>query len=213
MGVSAGEPAEAPASSEEHTPEEGLPHPAAPDLRGSHLLLSVAGVVAVPSADLVPVPAGSSSFGYGGGLRAAVGLGLNRHGVLRLDGGAAWLTGVTRCDSCSALSGDVGLSIAYVLAQGIAFEPWAAYGLGYRYGSSDFATISETAHGLDVARLSLGGDYFPTPSFGFGPVIETDIGLQVSPDTAGYVGFFAGLRATFDFMRAGTDLSSNVARR
>lgn len=213
MAARAEEPAQQAPAAEEYTPEEGLPHPAAPDLRRSHLLLSAGGVVAVPSVNLVPVPAGASAFRYGGGPRGSVGLGLNRHVLLRLDGGASWFRSGAGCADCRAMSADVGASLAYVLVQGIAFEPWAAYGAGYRYASSEVDGLSETAHGLDVARISLGGDFFPVPSFGFGPFIETDIGVRVSPDTAGYVAFAAGLRFTFDPLRMGTQIAPTIAAR
>ncbi|MBW2524920.1 MAG: hypothetical protein JRI23_12120 [Deltaproteobacteria bacterium] len=211
-GPTRAEPAEEPAEPE-YTPEEGLPHPPAADLRSGHLLIAAGGGVWVPSVGLLPTTEETGSFSVGGGLRAALGIGLTRHVVLRVDGGAAWFDGTSACDSCQAQSIDVGLGLAYVLAQGIAFEPWAGYGMGYRYASFETGTAEATAHGFDVARLSLGGDFFPLPSLGFGPFIETDIGVTVDPDTAGYVGFLAGLRIAYDPMRTGTEITSTVAGR
>lgn len=195
------------------TPEEGIPRPAAPDLRTRHWLLSAGGAVVAPSSGFAPSVGDFGAFSVGAGLRGALGFGLARHVLLRADGGAAWLTGATGCDDCSALSGDVGLGLVYVLAQGIAFDPWIGYGAGYRYAESQRPDFSASSHGVDVARLSLGGDFFPLPSFGFGPFIEADIGVQVDPETTGYAAFLAGMRLTFDPLRIGTEISPAVARR
>ena len=77
----------------------------------------------------------------------------------------------------------------------------------------DVRASDDDRTGIDVARLGLGGDFFPTASFGFGPFIETDIGVRVDPDTTGYAAFLAGLRLTFDPLRMGTEISPAIARR
>lgn len=207
--------AQAPAEAERDIdPDEGVPRAPALDLRGGSWLFSVAGAVMVPSADLVPSAPGFGSLTVGGGVRGAIGFGISRHVLLRLDGGAGWLTGSELCEDCSALSVDVGAGLVYHLAQAIAFDPWISYGAAYRYSASSMGDDTLTAHGIDVARLSIGGDYYPVAAFGFGPFIETDIGLNVDPDPLGYVAFLAGLRFTLDPLRAGTQIEpTSIARR
>lgn len=215
-GSSPGEPNEDAAAEAEQTfdPDEGIPRAPALDLRGGSWLFSLAGAVMVPSADLVPSAPGFGSLDVGGGIRGAIGYGISRHVLLRLDGGVGWLTGSELCEDCSALSVDVGASVVYHLAQALAFDPWISYGAAYRYSASTMGDDTLTAHGIDVARLSIGGDYYPVAAFGFGPFIETDIGLNVDPDPLGYVAFLAGLRFTLDPLRSGTQIEpTSVATR
>jgi hypothetical protein len=59
-------------------------------------------------------------------------------------------------------------------------------------------------HGVDIAQISFGADFFPVPGFGFGPWFETDMGTFVAwPDgstrgTRFYAFFLLGLELELD---------------
>lgn len=195
------------------SPEEGIARDAAEDLRTGHWLFSVGGAVVAPSDRLTGVTGELGEPSVGGALRGLVGVGVSRHTLLRLDGGGSWLAGGGLCAECSAASYDVGLGVSYFLAQGVAFDPWIGVGVGYRYGLADRDDLSETTHGLDFLRLSLGGDFFPLALLGFGPFVEADVGVQLSAEEQIYGTFLAGLRVTLDPLRSGAELSPAVASR
>jgi hypothetical protein len=201
-------------------PDEGISRPAAEDLRSGHFVLGVAGVVLAPSAHLLGAGADVGAPTVGGGVRGMLGIGVSQHVVLRVDGGGGWLGGSNLCASCTAASYDVGIGVDYHLAQGIAFDPWIGLGAGYRYGRAAIelpapggAERVDASSGIDVLRLSLGGEFFPLALLGFGPFIETDVGVQVHPETVAYGVFLAGLRISLDPMAAGSEVEPAVARR
>ncbi len=158
------------------------------------------------------LPADSlSSAGLGFG--AHLGLGLSRALVLELGGRYAMLGAQEDCADCKASSFDLGVGFSYHAAQGIALDPWVSVGVGARWMSFPNAAFSlpdlsgkfgETSMmGLDLARLALGGDFYPLPSLGLGLFMEADIGRSVSPPIAGllpsaYVFFEMGARIVFD---------------
>lgn len=192
-------------------PDAGTKRPAGPDDRTGHWLIQgKLGYVAPVGSLATDLPAtrvlsGGPAFG------ANLGLGLSRVTVLELSGAYALLSGADDCSGCSGRSLDLGLGLVYHLAQGIAFDPWISYGAGYRMATlegttrirSVARTFSDAAfHGLDVARLALGGDFFPLPSFGVGVFLAVDAGTFVSrPEGFGQsaYGFFqAGIRLALD---------------
>jgi hypothetical protein len=212
------EPGGKPEAAAKPDPDQGVARAAAEDLRSGHFLLAVAGVVLAPSANVVPGNAQVGQPSVGGGFRAMLGFGVSQHVVLRADGGGGWLSGGDLCDGCSAASYDVGLGVDYHLAQGIAFDPWIGIGMGYRYGrtaASQPAGGDQIDHcsGIDVLRISLGGEFYPLALLGLGPFIETDVGVQVDPGAKAYGVFLAGLRVSLDPMSYATEMQPAVARR
>ena len=192
-------------------PEDGLPKPDPADLRSGHLLLSAGGGVWAPSQGFTPNIEGFGRLDVGGTVHVDVGYGLSRHAVLSATAGYSRMVGAS-CDGCGADSIDAGLRITGIIAQGFGFEPWASYGIGYRFTSLSFGEgpagtnpddLDGTVHGLDVARLQVGGNYFPLASFGFGPYLGADIGLRDFSSPTVYGAFHGGLRVTFDPMRIG----------
>jgi hypothetical protein len=93
-----------------------------------------------------------------------------------------------------------GPLVRYHLVQGISFDPWVAGGLGFRRTSGGGSSLT----GVDWARLSLGGDWYPAPNLGFGPILELSLGTFFSespgslPTKALNAHFVAGLRVVFD---------------
>ncbi len=179
--------------------------PDPPDLRAGHWLLSVSGGVWVPTTELVPALPGLGELGVGPTGHLQLGVGLSRHLVLRLEGGAAYATGD---GDNSAISIDAGGALVYHLSQGFALDPWVGYGLGYRHTLLALSDDDRSVSAFDVARLSIGADFFPAASFGFGPYFEADIGIRGS---VSYGAVHTGLRISFDPMRAGTNLSPTAA--
>ncbi len=202
---------DAAATEDEIGPEAGTKRPAGPDERSGHILIQGrAGYVAPFGSIATDLPASSVVVG-GPALGVHLGLGLSRATVLDLSGDYAFLSPSARCDGCSGRSLDLGLGLVYHAAQGIAFDPWVGYGIGYRMAtyeglakirSADVAFPDAAFHGLDFVRIALGGDFYPVPYLGFGPFLELDLGTFISrPEGFGQTvyGFFqAGLRISLD---------------
>ena len=115
-----------------------------------------------------------------------------------------------------------GAAIAYHLAQGFAFDPWASFGVAYRHGFAtyDGDAVPETVtatdvdySALDFTRIGLGGTFFPVSVFGFGPYLELDVGVRDFSDPVYYVAFHTGLQVTFDPLNAGTTAAPNLGAR
>jgi hypothetical protein len=211
---------------DEAGPEAGAKRPAGPDERSGHILLQGRAGYSQPFGSMAagqPVSEKvSGGFAFGGNI----GLGLSRVTVLEASGSYALLSAAEGCNGCSGRSLDLGLGFVYHLAQGIAFDPWISYGVGYRRavltgseGSAAGPTVSDSVfHGIDVARIALGGDFYPVSSFGIGMFAELDAGTYLSrPGDATVYGFFQfGLRLALDPVPRGTRtpaVSSGTSRR
>lgn len=212
---------------DEENGELGTRRPAALDRRGGHVPIAAKVGLAVPGGSIVSgVPAGQL-FGVGPAFGGSVGIGLGRHATLDASGSYTLLSGTGRCEACGASAIDVGLGLTYHLAQGIAVDPWVSYGLGFRTatyevpaGQSRAPVSGERHHGLDVARLGVGADFFPIPSFGVGPYLEASLGAYLArpePDPGGatYAFVALGARVVFDPVALGPERkpAKSAARR
>lgn len=199
------------ADDEELGPEAGARRPAGPDDRSGHVLLHPRVGFAVPFGSIAADLGAGRVISAGPAFGAHAGIGLSRVTVLELSGSYALLPAASGCDGCSGQILDLGLGFVYHAAQGLAFDPWISYGVGYRRAnlswSADAALGPEIAdgtfHGLDVARIALGGDFYPVPSFGLGAFAELDVGTYLSrpgeSSGAAAYGFFQfGVRLAFD---------------
>jgi hypothetical protein len=178
-------------------PNPGTARHAAFDQRSSHILIHGRVGAAFPagsiSRDFGTASASSAGIGFGGGI----GLGLSRYLVLEANGGFARLGAENGCDACSATTFDLGLGFSYHLAQGIAFDPWISFGVGFRSATfvshslrdwisndtspdAGTATSTLTFQGLDFTRIALGGEFYPLPALGFGPYLELDLGTTIA---------------------------------
>ncbi|AUX43136.1 hypothetical protein SOCE26_045790 [Sorangium cellulosum] len=198
-------------SSEELGPEAGAKRPAGPDERSGHVLIQGRIGYAQPFGSLAADQPASRVVSGGLAFGAHAGIGLSRVTVLEVSGSYALLPAATGCSDCSGRSLDLGLGFVYHLAQGIAFDPWISYGVGYRRASFSWsdgtfagpAASDAVFHGLDVARIALGGDFYPVPSFGVGLFAELDAGTYLSrpgerSGAAAYGFFQAGVRLALD---------------
>ncbi len=207
----AAEPADAkgkpeePANKPKQDPDAGIARPDADDLRTGHVLISLSGGAWFPSDPLFPASPELGEPAAGGTAHLHLGFGLSRYLVLELGGGFAMApSAVASCEGCQATSVDVGASLLFHPTQGFAFDPWVGYGMGYRHNilSLDTDSPADTS-GFDFMKLALGGTFSPTPVFGFGPFLETDVGVRSFDDATFYAAFQLGMRVTFDPLRGG----------
>ena len=83
--------------------------------------------------------------------------------------------------SCSAVSVRMGLEVRYTFTPAEQMSGWVGYGFGYSVGSQTISdegryTETETARGLELARLTGGLDFRLTRVFGLGPYAVASIG-------------------------------------
>jgi opacity protein-like surface antigen len=216
--------------------DNGVEKPPPPNDRFGHLYIAPSfGVIGGVGAFGPNVPTGSLlGLGYQVGLN--LGLGIGRHGVLHVlgDRSAFGAPGDCNIGGCTGTSYTVGLGFSYHLTQALAFDPWASYAFAYRATSVTLsqnatarvdgklcptgALCPENYAGLDVARIALGGDFYPKPWLGFGPFIEMDLGTNYHRPTSQppiglppnvtdgprtYAFFQVGVRVALDPMRGG----------
>lgn len=202
-------------------PGEGLPRGTAPDLRRGALLVSVGSGLFAPVYGPLTTVDLSTALAPGLGFRGSLGLGLSRHVVLDLGGSYGLLSAGDSCSTCSGNSLTFGFGLTYHLAQGIAFDPWASFGINYR--SLTFVDPERSARngagtysGWDFARIAVGGTYYPVSFLGFGPYLEASFGgFRLLPDGRSNGGNYAfidfGLRVTLDPLRPGKLPQKKVA--
>jgi hypothetical protein len=188
--------------------------PAGLDWRTGHFIVTGKVGAAMPAGSITGDVATRELVGDGIGFGGSIGVGISRYAVLSLGGSYALLPGV--CDTCSGKTFTLGADFAYHIAQGIAFDPWVSFGAGYRSA----AFVADTAlsnglrvaldgsryHGIDIARIALGGDFYPIPGFGFGGYFEAGAGTFLArpqPDrgASAYAFFEIGARIAFDPLR------------
>lgn len=196
---------------------EGTPRAAAPDELAGKLVLKAAAEVVGPVGSAAYTAAMDDVAGTGIGAAGSVGLGLSRSTELSLRGGWAKLSAASRCEDCGGSTARVGVGLTYHLAQGVAFDPWARFGAGYRNTSIDADGARSRAarevttgsyHGFDFAQLALGTVWSPLSAFGFGPFLAMDLGSYAGrPDGAGsasvYAFFTAGIEVQLMPSRGG----------
>jgi hypothetical protein len=175
----------------------------------------VGGSYLAPLGNLAAGIAASDRVSGGPGVTGSLGFGLSRHTSFQIQGTYGWLSGAGACPSCTANTVALGLGLTYHLVQGIAFDPWVGVGVGYRTMN---LTVPVTAggdalagggryHGIDFARVALGGDFYPHPVFGIGPYVEAAFGsyrlrpVQDAPSIYAFVQ--VGLRLVLDPLRGG----------
>lgn len=194
-------------------PGEGLPRNPPPDLRRGALLVSVGSGLFAPAYGPLSTVDLSTTLAPGLGFRGSLGLGLSRHVSLDIGGSYGLLSAGDSCATCSGNSFSLGVGLTYHLTQGIAFDPWASFGVNYRSltlvdPNRSAQNGAGTYSGWDFARIALGGTYYPTSFLGFGPYLEASFGgFRLLPDGRSNGGAYAfidfGLRITLDPLRPG----------
>lgn len=191
---------------------EGIRRPEGSDERTGHIYLRVGSNLEIPSGFARSGVALVDVVGLGVGLNASIGVGLSPHAELSLEGTYAWMLGASNCADCGGDHVAANLGFVYHLARGTAFDPWMRLGMGYRTveyvggAGAPSSLVPGRFHGFDFVDISLGGTFFPVPSFGLGPFLAADVGTFLArPELAGnsggtrvYAFFQTGLRFELD---------------
>lgn len=177
---------------------------------------------AVPFGSLTTDLATTDAIAIGPAIGGAVGYGLSRYVSLEARGRYASYGAADRpsriptnpdavivCASCTGTGYELGLGLVYHAVQALAFDPWMSFGVGWRSttitlmrGDLPGDPSDATFGGLDVARIGLGGDFFPLKSLGLGVGLDLALGTNVDrpagQDGSLYAVFGLGLRVTLD---------------
>ena len=119
--------------------------------------------------------------------------------------------------TCNASTIAFGIGVDYHILNGAGFDPWVRVGTGYRtiqYSLRwDGYDERRSYSGFDWLHIAIGGEWYPTTIFGFGPYVALDVGKYgTRPDksppltsmeqgSAFHTFFTLGLRAVLDPMR------------
>ena len=143
------------------------------------------------------------SHGYSLGLTA--GYGLSRYVELELDAAGSMFRSAVDCMNCSARAYGLNGGIRYNLVQGVRFNPWVRVAVGISTFRLDDTIEKRNYLGLQWLNATIGGDWYATRNFGFGPMLSMALtsyfdhpsnsrtsvaaqwlaGLNVALDTAG----------------------------
>jgi hypothetical protein len=183
--------------------------PDAADTLGGHFIVGARGGLVVPWGDLAQgTSAGDLGGGYGAG--ADLGFGLSRSVVIGVWGQIFNYSNSPDCgteprrsEGCTAMSYALGPFVRYHLVQGMRFDPWLSAGLGYSAMSVESSSGTADYAGVEWLKLSVGGDYYPFRSVGFGPMLEFETGVfgkhpEGDNGVAAHFSFIAGLRLVLD---------------
>lgn len=195
------------AEGEEDYEEPELPMtPPAPDGLGGHFLLGAAGAYQKPLGKFGSDMRQSSQVDGGLSVTVDAGFGVSRQVVVGAWGQWFLLPDGSECNDCSATGFAVGPFVRFHLVQGLRFDPWLSFAVGYRDLSLDRVDRDEEVlkfKGFDWARLQVGGDWYPARNFGFGPFLELVSGgyferPEIAGDLRTYWQWSAGMRLAFD---------------
>lgn len=201
---------------EDEEADKGTARYAASDKLTNHVLLRGGMGFSFPTGSLTDKLAFADRSGTGLTFGGGIGYGLSRYLALDLAASYGLLSSVSSTKACAACEGrsfDIGIGLAYHLAQGLAIDPWMSLGVGYRSlvitqpsAGAATAPLEQSFEGLDFARISLGGDFFPLPWVGIGPSFDVAVGTTISGPQAAmtettravYAVFQLGLRIQLD---------------
>lgn len=202
-------PGEPEASIEEPTPEEEPKAPQesafASDSRSGHIQVALGGALTLPFGQLAQDVSAFSRSGFGFTPSLDVAYGVSRYVAVGAYGSLSLHGGTNDCEGCSSSGLQAGAFVRYHLVQGLRFDPWISYGIGFRSLSvSPASGNSQNYSGLEWLRLQFGGDWYALPQLGFGPYLEfAAASFFQTPDEqkAGGVSLRAqvGLRVLFDW--------------
>jgi hypothetical protein len=203
--------------------ETGAERKAAPDERKGHIYVGAGAIAVGPAGSMGPQTPSTTLASAGFGFSGFFGVGISRHATVQIFADRTIFLSPSTCNKgCQGRAYSVGLGFTYHLAQGIAFDPWGSFGIAYRDSSFEVINpnnpggrrLTQPYRGIDWGRIAFGGDFYPTPFFGFGPWIELDLGtnfrwpaplLELPQDVSNsprtYAMFSVGFRVAFDPMR------------
>lgn len=167
------------------------PIPSAKDRLGGHFVIGASAGVKWALGTLDDGVSSRSQLGPGLGLNLDLGYGISRNIVLGVWGEYDKHSSYGACSGCSGTSVAGGPFLRYHLVQGTRFDPWGMIGAGVR--STKLDVLSR--NGFEIVKLTMGGDWYPTSNFGFGPYVTFDMGLF---DSSVHTGIGTGLRFVLD---------------
>lgn len=192
-----------PRGGEEYAEPELPITPPAADSLGGHFVLTPAAAYSIPFGRLGSNWDTHEQIGNGWSVAVEAGLGVSRQVVIGVFGEFdRWAEGDT-CAQCDATGFAVGPFVRYHLVQGLRFDPWIGFGVGYENLKLDDGSTQTSLAGLKWARLAVGGDWYPSRNFGVGPYLGLSSGGYFDrPEQAGALrthwAFHLGLRLTLD---------------
>jgi hypothetical protein len=168
------------------------------DTLGGHVILAAKAGLFIPMGSFDETTSQSDRLGVGPLFGGDVGVGVSRTVAFGAYGEIG-LPDDQLCSTCKGSSFSVGPFVRYHLAQGVRFDPWLSYGVGFRkttLGSSSWT-------GFDFIRFQLGGDFYAWPSLGFGPFADLAVGtfFDATPKLTSHsvnAHFTVGIRVVFD---------------
>lgn len=183
-------------------PSKLVPASIANDTLSRHLLLS-AGISltnAFGSLDSQTSLPGTVAAGYN--LGVGVGYGLSRYVEGELRGSLSSFGSASECPSCSSRSYALTGAVRYHLVQGVRFDPWIRAGIGVSAFRLNEATGKRNYLGLQWLSATLGGDWYATRNFGFGPTLALALTSYFDhprgANTSIAAQWLVGLNFTFD---------------
>jgi len=194
--------AKADSEAKEKTPAPALiPH--AEDRVGGHLRVGASGATILPFGKLSSDQTHREVATGGWGTQIDLAYGLNRHVALGVAGEYFALGAPSGCTDCTGSLVGGALFFRYHVAQGLRFDPWISYGLGFQSLTSS-APTDPAYTSLEWLRVQVGADWFANRNFGLGPVAEFGASSVLSaPDNidsgASHFRFVLGLRLLADF--------------
>jgi len=176
---------------------------ASSDGRSGHLSLGLRAGYQAPMGSAESGASQSDRAGWGPTFGGELNYGLSRYVLAGAFFDFSTFGAPSGCSSCSAQSYAGGLGVQYHLIEGTPFDPFLGFGIGYR--SSRFERgATELTYGGPFARVTVAGDWYPTPVFGFGPFLDFSLGryLTRNPGDLGngalHSFFTAGVRIVLD---------------
>jgi hypothetical protein len=123
-------------------------------------------------------------------------------------------------------SATAGAEAQYHFRPSYTVDPWVGLGFGWRgvWLSPDEGK-GTAAHGLELARLSVGADYRITPEISITPILGADLSILLTEDGPGLngysnisdprvnVGFFAGVGGRFDLFGTTEKSTASASRK
>jgi hypothetical protein len=188
-------------------PQERMPlaplRPAAPDhdqLTG-HLHLGAAAAYGTFTGSFLTQSPIGSNLGGSAFVNIDLGYGLSRQLELLVAADYSNAFSGSGCTACNAKSWAIGPMLRYHLVEGTRFDPWIAFGLGYRHNSWNFRS-SGSVDAIDFTRIAIGGDWFMTSQLAIGPILGCAIASSYAAPAGDhseiFALFYAGLRITLD---------------
>jgi hypothetical protein len=110
-----------------------------------------------------------------------IGYGVSRNVDIEVNAAYTSYGNTTECPDCEARVYDAIGAVRYHLVQGVRFDPWLCTGIGVSILELKELRDSRTYAGLRWFDLTIGGDWYATRNFGFGPFLGIALSTYLNP--------------------------------